>query len=408
MNERPEHSDSWDRTMFMLRRNQRNLVGLLLLCVVGGIIYYVATKPKEPKSAGAWRSSNSSSGNGSSTGMSDTGLNGNSDLGTGSLSSSTQPRDSNVDKPETLEDFLTTASATDLVEELLRLRSQNTGSLPVNFVTIQRRSKIAKHLSEMEVPEDQKLFAINDYIEAVVQLDAINQTGGLNAEHVRDELIEIRDRFSGHQDDRIGAKSSLVYVLVPIHNFYANKDESELAKASDLFDLHADKIIRHPDTTARLAKLSVDLYVESDYADGHRTFASRLMTRMEKAENFKVKEIARLLREQIYFAKSELGTLVERIEGGNSIARDDVQSLFEGLDTNPTSRLEIYKIATNVIAEYTRLGHLEDAEALTNWLITINQRNAPKENRDTVNQAITQFQELQKNKNQSPTAPAPK
>ena len=387
---------SWNKTLYVLKRNQRQLIGFLLLLAVGGIILYVATKPKEPKTAGTWKSKLVGSPGETSTGT-DTDADTESDNPT-SGSTTTEPYNS---AEKNFEQFMATASNSELIEIVLNLRSQNSASLPINFVNIQRRAKVGRHLLTKDLSESQKRFAIIDYVESVIQLDALNKSGDLDADHVRDHLIEVRDKYSEHPDDAIGAKASLVYILVPIHDYLQNKDESKLKTVADLFDLHAEKIFRHKETTGRFAKLIIDLFSESDFSPAHAELAKRLVRRMEKEEDPEVQTMAKLVREQIYFAKSELGSLVERIEGGNSIARDDVQRLFEGLDANPSSRIEIYAVAANVIAEYDRLGQNEDAEALAKWLTSINKKNEEEKIREAVDKAIASFHELQKD-DQSP------
>lgn len=389
-------NSNWNRTIFMFRRNRRQLIGFLLLLVVGGIVWYVATKPKEPKTAGTWKSKL-----GGAPGETSTGTNTDADTDTDNSTSGSTTTQAQNPAEGNFEEFIKTASNTKLIEILLNLRSHSSHSLPINFVNIQRRTKVGRHLLTKDLSESQKRFAIIDYVESVIQLDALNKSGDLDADYVRDQLIEVRDKYSDHPDDDIGAKASLVYILVPIHDYFQSKDESELATVADLFDLHAEKIFRHNDTTGRFAKLIVDLFSQSDFSPAHAELARRLMQRMEKEEDPEVQKMAKLVREQIYFAKSELDSLVERIEGGNSIARDDVQRLFEGLDANPSSRVEIYVVATNVIAEYDRLGQNEDAEALAKWLTSINERNEEEKIREAVDKAIASFHELQKD-DQSP------
>jgi len=382
---KPEHKpprsrrSRWNRTLSKLRRNRRRLIGFLLLCVVGGIIFYVATKPKEPKTAGRWRSKLRGSATQTSGSETDT--------------ATTQVI---AKAPETFDGFMETASPSQLIEMLLNLRNQKTDSTPLRFVNVQRRTDIGRLLLTKKLTESQKRFALVDYIEAVIQLDAINTSGNLKADHIREHLIEIRDKYSDHPDDNVGAKASLAYILVPIHDFFEDEDESELKKVADLFDTHAEKIFRHEDTTRRLAKLIIDIFSKSDFSPAHQELARRLMNRMEKEEDPEVLAMARSVREQIYFAESELASLVDRIEGGNSLARDDVQRLFEGLDTNPSSRVEIYKIATEVIAEYDRLGHKNDADALMKWLASINKKNESKEIRQAIANAITEFYKSRK------------
>lgn len=416
-NQRPEHSDSWDRTVFIFRRYSRQLLGLLLMCIVGGIIYYVAViNPKEPTTGSRWSANQKktspddspleSQGSPYPSDSQDAPSQDNPQIDEPNLdstdaSSSTTPSQTKTvgQSRDTIDKYLSESSSSELVEEILNLRNQKSPSLPVNFVTVQRRAKIGKYLITLdEATPEQKVFATNDYIESIILLDAINQNAGLNADHVREELIAIGEDFSDHADDLIGSKASLAYVLVPIHDFSGNKqDPTVLQKTADQFDIHADKIIRNPDTMARFAKLIVDIYRESDYSDQHRNVAMQIMKRIEKENNPKIQTIVSLLREQIYFAKSELGSLVDRIEGGNELARGDVQALFEGLDANPTSRTEIYKVATNVIAEYARLGREEDAGALTTWLISINEKNT-SDNQAQISKAIAQFEKTKADK----------
>ena len=391
--ERSERNENWRRTVFLFKRNKRQLFGFLLLCIVGGIIAYVALKPKEPKTAGAWRSKlgSDASSNSDGTDAKDSQSDSQSPTDWDPDSTTQTPGSSIGSENQKSKDHWKTASVPELIEELLSLRDKNATSAAINFVTLQQRVDVGSHLLTKELTKSQKRFATIDYIESIIQLDAINNSGNIKADYIRNLLIEVRDKYSEHSDDGIGAKASLVYILVPIHDYFDSGDESNLSEVADLFDEHAEKILRHNDTTARFAKLILDLFGRSDFSPAHAALATRLMKRLEKEEDPDVIKMAKGIREQIYFAKSELGSLVERIEGGNSIARDDVQRLFEGLDSNPSSRIEIYKIATNVIAEYSRLKHKDDADALMKWLISINERNENQEVREQMAEEIAQF-----------------
>ena len=411
----PEHEEIPNRSLFLLKRNIRQLIGFFLILAVGGFIYYVATKPRELESASQSNSSVKETAPGNGTGTSGTSgtsdstdaTSSNPDLSNGENSSSA-PNELGSPSTASLQDspkreksstnILETGSAAELIEELLRLQEYPITSVPtINFSRLQRRSNIARRLLEMELSESQNTFAINELIENSLQLDAVNKSEKLNDDQTREKLIQIRDTYCDHEVSAIAAKASLAFPLIPLHNYFTTKDPADLEATADQFDLHGDKILRHPETTARLAKLVIDLLSDSGYSDRHRDLAIRFMTRLEKSEDKKIKRTALAVREQIYFSQSELGSLVERIEGGNTIARDHVQILFEGLDANPSSRLAIYQIAEDVIAEYQRLGHSQDAEALVDWLASINEKNENKKNRDDIAEACQKFKEDLKN-----------
>lgn len=400
-------------------------MGFFLVLAVGAIIYYVATKPREPK-AGAWRSprgeTEASAGSlGSSV---ETSLDPDLDVGEFSLDpTSEDSQNSNDLGPSTSSHLealsagddvntrlLKNGSAIELIDELLRLRSiPRSKSMAIMFALVEKRSRIARRLLELELSESQRVFAINELIEDALQLDATNKTGKLGKPSARENLILIRDTYSNHESAALGAKASLGFPLIPLHDFSVSKSESDLVAAGDQFELHADKIIRHPETTARFVQLLVDLFVETNYQDHRlRTLAIRVMKRLGKSENGEIIFITKALGEQIYFSEVELGSLVERIEGGNDLARNHVQAFFEALQANPSSRIEIYRIASEVIEEYERLGHHQDAAALVNWLAKINEKNGSQEDRDEVAAKCAElFKKLQGNRAKPGQAVAP-
>jgi len=117
---------------------------------------------------------------------------------------------------------------------------------------------------------------------------------------------------------------------------------------------------------------------------------------MANNEDKKIKKIATSLKELISFSESDLSSLVDRIEGGNEDVRRDVQRLFESLDANPSSKLYLYIIAGQVIDEYERLGQTRDADALFEWIISINTKNESAENREIILKQIEAFEEVRK------------
>ena len=398
----PERRSPSNRSMLRLQRNKRQLIGFFLVLAVGGIIYYVASKPRELES-GAWKPRPRAAENLDSPDVVSTDPN--QDLGAFNLDpTSNDSQDSNdsqgsgsasADGDDFNTGLLKNGSTTDLIEELLRLRSfPGSDSMAITFSLLLRRSRIANRLLEMELSESQKIFATNELIENALQLDATNSSGKLGDTSARDNLIRIRDSFFDHELAALGAKASLAFPLIPLHTFFESDNESDLVAVADQFELHAEKILRDPATTARFVKLLVDLFHESGYQDSRILKLNiRVMERLEKSEDDKIKYVALALQEQIYFHEAELDSLVERIEGGNARARNHVQIFFEGLDANPSSRLEIYKIAGQVIEEYERLGHSEEAQALVKWLIEINKKNESKESREEVAQMCAKLSE---------------
>jgi len=424
-------SKRWKKIKSKLLTNPLNLGIVLFLCVAVGVISYVLIKPKQPKSAGAWGSNlgeskapaerttrDDPSAADPTRETEEAGGSKSSDLGTGDSDSDKKPasdRDA-IDSLPGMESrkiktpkIVVPETKADLLEKLLNVRKQFTlaKSQPVNFVNAQDSRKLALRLLEMDVSESEELFVISSLIESALMLDSLNMKENLKAEHVRGYLIAARDKYCNHPDKTIGSKASLAFPLIPLHNYYGSNDESELVAVADQFDLHGGKIIRNPEVAALFVQLIISRYKDSDHSAAYRELAIRVMKRMKNVEEPIIGNLVNSIGEYVYFARSDLGTLVSRIEGGNRIARADVQSLFDGLDANPSSRLEVYKVAANVIAEYLRLGHTEDSDALLKWFVSINERNGSQSNREAIEKGIAEFMKIRQSDNPKELIPAP-
>ena len=400
----PERRSASNTSTFRFQRNQRQLIGFFLVLAVGGIIYYVATKPREPKSAGAWRPSPAEGtdnysdepiefGRRPELSADSTSLEPEGSTTTSEPDSSTaSPRSPSSANGNALNSLLETGSAEELVQELLRLRDLPlSSSHKINSAVLRQRSKVAKRILEMNISDSQETFATNELIENALQLDSVNKLGKLGDFLARDELIKIRDKYYDHEIDAFGAKASLGFPLIPLHDYFESDDTSDLVAVADQFDLHADKIMRHPPTTRGFVELLLGLLEESGYAKHYRSLSIRIIARLEKSQDPKIDYIALALREQVYFSEVDLASLVDRIEGGNEMARSQVQSFFEALDENPTSRVSIYEIAIDVVEEYERLGRADDATALINWLVSINGKNKSEDRKKKVAELCNEF-----------------
>jgi len=424
MDREPLKSSGWvsrlKNALSKLFGNPRKLGTSLFLGAAAIMILYVIVKPKEPKSAGSWRSKTSASrastdptsldnlstdAGDSGTGDLDKGEADPDDSGVGGSDSSSQSELQQTEKPAA---GLSTASSKDLIEELLGLRKRVDKSRAVTFVSAEQCARVANRLLEMDISETEELFAISCLIEASIRLDSLNKNANLKADYVRENLIKVRDKYCDHPDAAIGSKASLGFPLVPLHNFYASKDPAELLATAEQFDLHGGKILRHSKTTAEFVKLVIQLYNDSNQSKEYEALAVRVMNRMRNIDDKTIKEQINKIGENIFFAKSDLTTLVSRIEGGNSIARRDVQRLFEGLEANPSCRVIFYEIAANVVAEYLRLGHTEDADALLKWFVSINEKNQHEANRAAIEKGIKAFREIRNSPDPSALIQAPK
>jgi len=377
-----ERVSKLDVMLFVLRRNLRIIIGLILIIAIGSWIYYASINPRKPKTVGSWS---------------------NTILPIADIDSPpTRPGefiDPLIDsEPEVrsmkLEHFLSSATIDELIEDALDLRLQwQNNEMPVAYILVQRRAKIARRLLEMEIDETQRTFAYNEYIESVATLDGLNCEGKMGAPGIRDALKEIAEKFSDYPDPVIGSKASLAFLLEHAHDYLKTNDTQKMLAFSDQFKIHADKILRDPVTTFQLIKLVVEISKKSNFHDDLKQCGIEMLDRLEQSTDSEILKIAGEFREQVYFAKMELGSLADRLQSDTDLARNDVQEFFESLETNPNSRVEIYQIAVDSILEYKRLNMTADATALTNWLEQINSQNENETAKEKITKAVAALRE---------------
>jgi len=289
---------------------------------------------------------------------------------------------------------------------LLRIEDTRPMASPAKFIMAGKRIEIANRLLEISSSEAQQLYAISSLIGATFEADALGNTEKMNADNIREELVRVRDKYCEHPNAMIGSKASLGFPLVHMHNYFKTKDKSELTAAAEQFELHGDKILRHPNIVTFFSDFIVAQYRASDHSEEHRQLTSRIMKRIAKSENKDFKPIVDALADNIFFSKIDTSTLTDRIVGGSVVARNDVQSLFEGLDANPSSHLSFYNVALNVIAKYYRLGLTEDADNLLKWLAAITEKNESEETRGHITEGIVNLKKFRQNQANHEALPA--
>lgn len=380
-----EGEDRIDMAFFLLRRNGRIILGMVLIAAIGLWIYNASTSTRDPTSAGTWSKKLGQY-------LPAT------DIDSEPTSIENDGKDSEEIKEETsnrilkVNQFLSSATVDEKLDETLDIRDiWMKNELPVAYILVWRRAKIARNLIESDVDDQTRIFAYNEYIESILTLDALNCQGKLGVPGIREALKEVATMFEDFPDNVIQSKASLAHVLEPAHDYLETKDLSHIERLWKPFEEHSDKVMLDPQSSVRLVKLIADLYARSNYSSSFREPGLRISKMMGQSTDPTILDAAEKLKEQIYFAEMELYSLAERIEGGNLEARNDVRQFFEGLDVNPSSRIEIYQIAIDVVAQYKELGLSDDATALTNWLNDINAKNSDEENRIKVAEAVTEL-----------------
>jgi len=394
--------------LFFAGRHWRAIVGLLIFTSVVGLIYYTSVTPIKPKTRGAW-----------SKVIPTAKIDGKPKMDSGNEAQKTtigetqrvieptstatgETTNDGAEKPNPptdvqatslkLEEFLARGTKEQFIENILTMRRDwAKNKFPVAFLIVQRRARIARRLIEMDVTDDELLFAYNEYIEAIVTLDGLNCEGKMEVPGIRDAFLEVGEKFSSNPDPVIAAKASIIYVLAPAHNYFLDKNPANLSEFADQFDIHANKIMGNPQTTIRLVKMLDDLYHRSNFLPSVQACSKRVLKHLEASSDEKILKLGRELRESIYFSKVDLPSIVDRIEGGNAEARSAVQEFYENLAANPNCRLEIYRVAVDVVAEYKRLEANSDAEALANWLTTILAQNRNKEVREEIDTLLVEL-----------------
>lgn len=385
-----EDVDKLDLAFFLLRRNGKIIIGLILLVCFGLWIYNASITGRKPKSAGAWSKTLDEY-------LPVTNIDAEPTVKESTDSKErkktvSEIKEENSNRILKVTQFLASATTEEKVDEALDLReSWMKVELPFAYILVWRRAKISRNLIEADVDDKTRLFAYTEYIESILTLDALNCQGGLSVPGIREAMLEVGTMFSEFPDDGIKSKASLAYVLEPAHDYIQTKDLDNLDQIAVRFEEHGSKIVLDPSNAIRFVKLLADLYARSNYSSKFKPAGLRIAKKMRESKDEEILETATRLKEQMFFAKMGLPSLVSRIEGGNLEARNNVQEFFESLAVNQSSRIEIYQIAIDVVAQYKNLGSKEDAAALAQWLQKINSENQVEENRLKIDKALVEL-----------------
>lgn len=360
------------------------LIGVLLVAGISIWIYYASTSARAPTSAGTWSKKFSQY-------LPATNIDGDSEAPVDSgNSSAAEIRESN--RILDLNQFLAVATTEEKLDQTLEIRNAwSKNELPVAYMLVWRRAKIASNLIESDVDEKTRLYAYNEYIESILTLDSLNCQGNLEMPGIREALLEIGTMFKDFPDEVIRSKASLVHVLGPAHDFLATSDLSHVKLLRKKFDEHAETILIDSKSALLFVQLLADMYAKSNYATGFRESGLAIAEKMKNSENPAVVDAGQLLKEQIFFAKIDLKSLVIRIEGGNLDTRNDVREFFQALAENPSSRIEIYQVAVDVVAQYKKLGESSEAKSLATWLGQVNEKNSVEKNRTEIAKMVAKL-----------------
>ena len=302
-----EEDDRIDMAFFLLRRNGRIILAMVAIAAISGWIYYASSTERAPKSAGTWSKKLGQYLPATNIDSEPTLVADNEDAKVEEVDEIKEEKSNRLLK---INQFLANATLDEKLDETLDIRDiwmQN--ELPVAYILVWRRAKIARHLIESDVDDKTRVFAYNEYIESILTLDALNCQGRLGVPDIREALLEVGTMFNDFPNDVVQSKASLAYVLEPVHDYLRTKDLANIDRMGDAFEKHSNTVMLDPQSSVRLVTLIADMYARSNYSSAFREPGLRIAQTLLKSTDPTTLDAGQKLKEQMYFGDLELYTL---------------------------------------------------------------------------------------------------
>jgi len=379
---------------------RRLLFGVILIAVLGYGIYRVSTRPLRNFDEGPRLVANEADpGDSLPTSDNDLAPNASGDGSKETVKPSVRRfKDLKVlerEKFAPYEPLLETGTVTELIEEILVLRGSWVGKRePVIFLSNQRRARLAGRLMELEISDDQEIFALSEYIESIIVLDMVVCQERMEAPEVRESLQEIVVNYLSHDHPMICAKANLAKLLIPLHDYGGDPQVRFLEEFSTRLEQCADLVFEDTIATRRLCSVALWLRRVCDWDGTGLPSCVKLIDRMDEAENSIVREIAVTLREQVFFQHLEPGHLVPRLDQEDKQVNGDIKEFFEGIEANPDVQIEYFQVAVSLIEKFKSIEKKAEYDSLLAWLGRISKKVRLEEKRLEIESAIRKLESL--------------
>lgn len=280
-------------------------------------------------------------------------------------------------------------SAAELIKQSLDLRERiGSGTPIVNFMRCSERAKLSRRLMEMDLSSTQQVFALVSYIESISMVDSLNVQGKLNIDGPRAALLEIDEKYSDHPDPNVRCKANLAMVLQPAYDYLTLEDPRLIEKFKQAFDQRVAIIAGDLRASRQLLKTVLMIHNKSGAESDAWPVTRHVLKSYEKIPSPAVQQMVAGFKEQLFFGDLDLNTLLDRMEADDSKVRKDTEGLFDALDGNPGTRLEIYLIAVAVIKKARELEQVDRAESLLVSLQESVAKITDEKHREAVLQAL--------------------
>ncbi|MEL7496301.1 MAG: hypothetical protein AAFN77_01735 [Planctomycetota bacterium] len=254
-------------------------------------------------------------------------------------------------------------------------------------ILLSDRLRVIKRLMTMDLTKTEQTFTLTSYIETVTSLDWYNTEDNLGLQQTREALLEVERLYANHNNEAVAAKANLAFVIIPGADFLSSYDLAELLTLMDRLDKRQDKIFRDVKSTSQLAEIILKIQRSEKYQAETKLLAIDVLNRIQAQGSEPFARLARDFREEIYFGDLELSTLPGRIPIDDLETQQDVQMLFDGLETAPDVQIGFYSTAAACVRVYVQVGNWDVAKQLNQRLRVIAGKNSQVE----VQQKVLKF-----------------
>lgn len=294
--------------------------------------------------------------------------------------------------------MLENGTADELIDLLLVLKESWVGQLPSPvYLVNKRRTKLARRLMELDDDVHRQVFALNEYIEAMLILDLLVIQHDIESPDVRAAVEEIAQKYQEHESPTIRGKACLASVVMPLHDYFAEK-KAESTELLELFakrlDSLGDEVFQDEIASSRLFRLVMLLREHHEWDGVALPYCEKLIEKMAASSDSEVVTMGENLRERVYFQHLGVNDLVSRLDQGDEEVTAEIDEFFTGLEMNPNLRLGFYQIAVSIIVKHKELELRERYEALMERLAKITETVESEDQKAEIVRALLELDEL--------------
>lgn len=286
------------------------------------------------------------------------------------VASVTSPKSLRAD-PDLIEfrKFLSTASPEQLILKSQQLSEIfSSASLPVASSSALKQRQISERLQEMNLNEEQEIFADVSALESLSSLDALNVQNDFGLPGIREELIAVGNSLLTHRHPDVVAKSNLALTMCHGCDLLTDQTPVAMEKFLEAYKLRIDSILNHQGCALSVARYLLEIRGSETLHDSVDWIVNDFLQRCQQRPSEDIQAVGVWLTRNLVFEDLDPAGMIRRMESLNGFILADIEEFFRRLEQHPQMTPDVFATALAIIATHQQNGHGTEAAELSQRL----------------------------------------